>query len=105
MHKKQFDEAIALLRHLNQPTIFPEISAPYQANIRARLATLLADRGGWAEAEPMLLDARQRLQAVKLNSGRREVIEALIARFEATNRAAEAQPFRDELKSLPTTRP
>jgi len=99
------DDAIALLRHLNQPTIFPGMTPPYQANVRARLSTLLADKGEWDEAEPMLLDARQRLAAINMPNGRREVLQNLIKRYEATNRAAEAQKFRDELNSIPTTQP
>jgi serine/threonine protein kinase len=105
IRQHQPDDAIALLRHLNQPSIFPTMTPPYQANVRARLATLLGDRGEWTEAEPMLLDARERLSAAKLDVGRRDVLEHLIQRYESTNRVAEAQPFRDELKTVPTTLP
>ncbi|MBC8106985.1 MAG: tetratricopeptide repeat protein, partial [Anaerolineae bacterium] len=98
-------EAEPLLQQLKQPEYFDKLDPLQQAVVVARLSTRLADTHQFAEAEPMLLDARRRLIETKQLKGQREVLQSLMTIYDSTNRPADAARYRAELNSVPTSQP
>jgi tetratricopeptide (TPR) repeat protein len=102
----RFADAKSLLARLCEPDVLSKQSAPDQAGALAGYGQCLMHDKQFTQAEPLLIDAHQRLANLKLDKTEvmRTNLSLLAELCDQTNRPQEAAKWRAELKTAATSR-